>query len=73
MKVAVINCGSSSIKYEVFGLPEFVKLATGLIEEIGAKRAVCVKAGAKRTGLSKSRFIRSSSQITGKGSTSWHK
>ena len=35
MKVAVINCGSSSIKYEVFGLPDFVMLATGLIEKIG--------------------------------------
>ena len=35
MKVAVVNCGSSSIKYEVFGVPEFVTLATGLIEKIG--------------------------------------
>jgi acetate kinase len=35
MKVAVINCGSSSIKYEVFGLPDLVVLATGLIEKIG--------------------------------------
>ena len=35
MKVAVINCGSSSIKYEVFGLPDCVMLATGLIEKIG--------------------------------------
>src|SRR5208337_128347 len=35
MKVAVINCGSSSIKYEVFGLPDFLMLATGLIEKIG--------------------------------------
>ena len=36
MKVAVINCGSSSIKYEVFGLPDLVMLATGLIEKIGS-------------------------------------
>jgi acetate kinase len=35
MKVAVINCGSSSIKYEVFELPDLVMLATGLIENIG--------------------------------------
>lgn len=35
MKVAVINCGSSSIKYEVFGLPDLVMLAAGLIEKIG--------------------------------------
>ena len=35
MKVAVVNCGSSSIKYEVFGVPDLVMLATGLIEKIG--------------------------------------
>ena len=39
MKVAVINCGSSSIKYEVFGLPDFVMLATGLIEKIGGSES----------------------------------
>jgi acetate kinase len=36
MKVAVINCGSSSIKYEVFRVPDLVMLATGLIEKIGS-------------------------------------
>ncbi|HAA03310.1 MAG TPA: acetate kinase [Syntrophobacteraceae bacterium] len=36
MKVAVINCGSSSVKYEVFGLPDCTMLATGLIEKIGS-------------------------------------
>lgn len=35
MRVAVINCGSSSIKYEVFSTPDLVMLATGLIEKIG--------------------------------------
>ena len=35
MKVAVINCGGSSIKYEVFELPDLVMLAAGLIEKIG--------------------------------------
>jgi acetate kinase len=39
MKVAVINCGSSSIKYEVFGLPDFVMLAAGLIEKIGGNES----------------------------------
>ena len=34
-KVAVVNCGSSSIKYEVFTVPDLVMLATGLIERIG--------------------------------------
>jgi acetate kinase len=39
MKVAVINCGSSSIKYEVFGLPDFVMLVGGLIEKIGGSES----------------------------------
>jgi acetate kinase len=37
MKVAVINCGSSSIKYEVFDLKDFAKLASGLVERIGTR------------------------------------
>jgi acetate kinase len=36
MKTAVINCGSSSIKYEVFAVPDLVILASGLIEMIGS-------------------------------------
>ncbi len=36
MKVAVINCGSSSIKYEVFEAGGCAMLATGLIEKIGS-------------------------------------
>ncbi len=39
MKVAVINCGSSSIKYQVFGLPDFIMLAAGLIEKIGSNES----------------------------------
>ena len=35
-KVGVINCGSSSIKYEVFDRRERIKLATGLVERIGS-------------------------------------
>lgn len=35
MKVAVINSGSSSIKYEVFDAGDLTMLATGLIEKIG--------------------------------------
>ncbi len=31
-----INCGSSSIKYEVFNAPDFVMLASGLVEKIGS-------------------------------------
>ena len=37
MKVAVINCGSSSIKYEVFDVRECVMLASGLVEKIGGR------------------------------------
>jgi len=35
-KVGVINCGSSSIKYEVFDRQKRLKLATGLVERIGS-------------------------------------
>ena len=35
-KVVVINCGSSSIKYEVFDMEGLVMLASGLIEKIGS-------------------------------------
>ncbi len=35
MKVAVINSGSSSIKYEVFEARDLAMVATGLIEKIG--------------------------------------
>jgi acetate kinase len=36
MKVAVINSGSSSVKYEVFDAEDLSMLATGLIEKIGS-------------------------------------
>ena len=48
MKVAVINCGSSSIKYEVFSLPDFVMLATGLIEKIGGSERSTASTQAQR-------------------------
>lgn len=35
MKVLVINCGSSSIKYRLFEMPEEKLLAEGLLEKIG--------------------------------------
>ncbi len=34
-KVGVINCGSSSIKYEVFDRKKGIKLVSGLVERIG--------------------------------------
>jgi acetate kinase len=35
MKILVINCGSSSIKYELFCMPQEKKIVKGLIEHIG--------------------------------------
>jgi acetate kinase len=35
-KIAVINCGSSSIKFELYDRKERIRLATGLIEKIGS-------------------------------------
>jgi len=39
MKVLVINCGSSSIKYRLFVMPAGEVLASGLVERIGEPRA----------------------------------
>lgn len=35
MKVLVLNCGSSSIKYQVLAMPEARVLARGLVQRIG--------------------------------------
>ena len=35
MKILVINCGSSSLKYQLFLMPEGINLAKGIIEKIG--------------------------------------
>ncbi len=37
MKVIVLNCGSSSIKYQLFELPSQAVLAKGLVDKIGLK------------------------------------
>lgn len=37
MKILVLNCGSSSIKYQLFDLPSGVVLAKGIVEKIGLK------------------------------------
>ena len=37
MKIIVLNCGSSSIKYELFDMPSKEVLAIGLVEKIGLK------------------------------------
>jgi len=35
MKILVVNCGSSSLKYEVYAMPKQISLGKGLIERIG--------------------------------------
>jgi acetate kinase len=39
MKVLVVNCGSSSIKYQLFQMPQGTVLARGLVERIGEERS----------------------------------
>jgi acetate kinase len=39
MKIIVLNCGSSSIKYQLFEMPEKTVLAKGLVDKIGLKGA----------------------------------
>lgn len=37
MKILVLNCGSSSIKYQFFALPDNALIAKGIVEKIGMK------------------------------------
>jgi len=51
MKILVLNCGSSSIKYQVFRMPEGEVLAAGLVQRIGESEGVVEQrsAGAVRS------------------------
>jgi acetate kinase len=40
MKIFVLNCGSSSIKYQLIDMPEEKVLAKGLIEKIGLNESI---------------------------------
>lgn len=40
MKVIVLNCGSSSIKYQLFDMPSQRVIAKGLVDKIGLKGAI---------------------------------
>src|SRR4051794_38724323 len=42
MKVLVLNCGSSSIKYQLFDMPERTLLAKGMVERIGDAKAALI-------------------------------
>ena len=37
MKIIVLNCGSSSIKYQLFEMPSQQVIAKGLVDKIGLK------------------------------------
>ena len=39
MKILVVNCGSSSVKYQLFGMPGTEVLAKGLVQRIGDPNA----------------------------------
>ena len=39
MKILVINCGSSSIKYQLFDMPQEDLLAKGLLEKVGDEKS----------------------------------
>ena len=39
MKILVINCGSSSLKYEVYQMPEQISLGKGQVERIGLENS----------------------------------
>ena len=42
MKVLVVNCGSSSIKYQLYAMPDNTVLAKGMVERIGDEGAALV-------------------------------
>lgn len=39
MNILVLNCGSSSLKYKLFDMPEATVAAAGLVERIGSEKA----------------------------------
>jgi len=39
MKILVVNCGSSSVKYRLYEMPEERLLARGNVERIGGGRS----------------------------------
>jgi acetate kinase len=42
MKILVLNCGSSSIKYQLFDMPARTLLAKGMVERIGEREAAII-------------------------------
>ncbi|HUX21259.1 MAG TPA: acetate/propionate family kinase, partial [Spirochaetia bacterium] len=46
-KILVINCGSSSLKYEVYSMPQRMSLGKGLVERIGEEQGRIVQESPK--------------------------
>ncbi|HPL89218.1 MAG TPA: acetate kinase, partial [Caldisericia bacterium] len=40
MKVLVINCGSSSIKYKLYNMENEQELCSGLLEKVGTQEGI---------------------------------
>ena len=64
-KVLVLNCGSSSIKYQLYAMPEGAVLARGLVEKIGESGAGYRHwdAGGERSGQMKLRDHRAGLEL----------
>ncbi|MDD4310448.1 MAG: acetate kinase [Candidatus Cloacimonetes bacterium] len=49
MKILVINCGSSSLKYEIYQMPGQISLGKGLVERIGLSGGrICQEYGTRK-------------------------
>ncbi len=48
MKVLVLNCGSSSVKYQLFEMPGGKVLAKGLVQRIGEKESEAIQEAGER-------------------------
>ena len=57
MKVLVINCGSSSLKYQLINMENEEVLAQGLVERIGINGSILTQMVKKNTWLRKKWLI----------------
>ena len=57
MKVLVINAGSSSIKYQLYQMPESKALAKGLVERIGEKSSRLIHQAGERTDTIRAKIV----------------
>ena len=55
-KILVINCGSSSLKYEVYAMPSRTSLGKGLVERIGEESGVIAQSSPRGSRREEHRF-----------------